>query len=182
LSKASTIPVRQQEAGRGVIDRDADAHRALPGQPGDRHQPAHTLGDLVHASAPGIGPVLAKARDAAVDDARVDLAHRLIIDAEPVLHVGFVVLDDDIGALGKLHKDRVPLLALEVQCHRPFVAMQVLEIGPVTAAAGRIHQLSRRLDLDHLRAPIGKLAHRRRPGAVRGQVNDEEFIEGQWCH
>ena len=69
-----------------------------PGMAGDRHQPAHALRDLVDAGAALIGPVLAKAGDAAIDDARVDLAHRLVIDAEPVLHVGFVVLDDDIGA------------------------------------------------------------------------------------
>src|SRR5258708_7493444 len=98
-----------------------------------------------------IRAVLAKAGNAAVDDARVDLAHRFVIDAEPVLHVGFVVLDDDIGALGELHKDRAALIAFEVQGHCPLVAVQVLEIGTVAAAAGRVDQLAGGLDLDHLR-------------------------------
>ena len=99
-----------------------------------------------------------------------------------MLHVGFVVLDDDIGALGELHKDRVALIAFEVQGHCPLVAVQVLKIGTVTAAAGRVDQLAGGLDLDHLRAPIGELAHRRRPGTMRGQVDDEEVVEGEWAH
>ena len=175
-------PVGQQEAGRGVVDRDADPHRALPGMTGDRHQPAHALGDLVDPGAALVGPVLAKAGDAAIDDARVDLAHRLVIDAEPVLDVGFVILDDDVGALGELHEDRPALLALQVQGHCPLVAVQVLEIGAVAPAAGRVDQLAGGLDLDDLGAPIGELAHRRWPGAMRRQVDDAEVIEGQGGH
>ena len=45
---------RQQVAGGQVVDRDADAHRPLPGHAGDRHQPAHALGDLVDAGPLGI--------------------------------------------------------------------------------------------------------------------------------
>ena len=99
-----------------------------------------------------------------------------------MLHVGFVILDDHIGALGELHKDRVALIAFEVQRNRPLVAMQVLEIGTVAAAAGRVDQLAGGLDLDHLRTPIGELAHRRRPGAMRSQVDDEEVVEGEHGH
>ena len=50
-----------------VGDRDADAHRALARQAGDRHQPAHALRDLVEARPLAIRPVLAEARDAGVD-------------------------------------------------------------------------------------------------------------------
>ena len=147
---------------------------------GDRHQPAHALGDLVDTGPAGIGAVLAEARDAAVDDARVDLSDRLVVDAEPVLDVGAVVLDDNVGALGKLEEDRKPLLALQVQRHRPLVAVQVLEIEAVAPAAGGVDLLTRRLDFDHLGAPIGQLARRRRAGAVRGQVDDAEIIERQF--
>ena len=99
-----------------------------------------------------------------------------------MLHVGFVVLDDDIGTLGEFHEDRVAFLALQVQRHRPLVAVQVLEIGSIAAAAGGVHQLARRLDLDDLRAPIGELAHRRRPGAMSRQVDGAEIVEGEWGH
>ncbi len=70
-----------------------------PGMPGDRHEAAHALGDLVDPGAALIGAVLAEAGDAAVDDARVDLPDRLVIDAEAVLHGGFEILDDDVGLL-----------------------------------------------------------------------------------
>jgi hypothetical protein len=150
---------------------------ALPGKSGDRHEPAHALRDLVDAGPALIRPVLAKAGNAAIDDARIDLAHRVVIDAEPVFHIGFVVLDDDVGTLREFHKDRVTLVALQVQRHRPLVAVQVLEIGPVTPAAGCVDGLTGRFNLDDSCAPIGELAHRRRPGAMRGQVDDEEVIQ-----
>ena len=54
------MPSAQNSPAREVGDRDADAHRPLPGQPGDRHQPAHALRDLVEARPVGIGPVWPK--------------------------------------------------------------------------------------------------------------------------
>ncbi len=60
--------------------------------------------------------------------------------------------------------------------------MQILEIGTVAAAAGGVGVLARRLDLDDVGAPIGELAHRRRPGAVGGQIDYLEAVERQRCH
>ena len=65
---------RREQSGAEIGDRNADAHRALPGQAGDRHQPAHALRDLVEARPVGVGAVLAEAGNAGVDDARIDLA------------------------------------------------------------------------------------------------------------
>ena len=49
--------VGEQQARRGVVDRDADAHRAAAGVAGDRHEPAHALRDLVDARrGPRTGP------------------------------------------------------------------------------------------------------------------------------
>ena len=99
--------LRQQQAGAEIVDRDADPHRPLARQAGDRHQPAHALRDLVDPGPLRIGPGLAEAGDAAIDDARVDLLDRLVIDAEAEFHLGAEILDDDIGLLGQLHKDRL---------------------------------------------------------------------------
>ena len=60
--------------------------------------------------------------------------------------------------------------------------MQVLEIGAVAAAAGGVGLLARLLDLDDVGAPIGKLTHRGRSGAMGGQVEDEKSIERQRGH
>src|SRR5215469_9992725 len=74
--------VSEQQAGRGIVDRNPDPHRALTRQPGDRHQAAHALGDLVDAGSTRVRAILAEAGDATVDDTRIDLADRLVIDAE----------------------------------------------------------------------------------------------------
>ena len=59
---------RREHAGGEIGDRNADAHRPLSRQPGDRHQPAHALRDLVEARPTGIGAVLAEAGNAGIDD------------------------------------------------------------------------------------------------------------------
>jgi hypothetical protein len=48
-SSAIRMPCAQKRPGVEVGDRDADAHRPLARQAGDRHQPAHALRDLVEA-------------------------------------------------------------------------------------------------------------------------------------
>src|SRR5262249_48186051 len=85
------------QAGREVGHRDANAHGAFTGRAGDRHQPAHALRDLIEAGPLVIGAVLAETRNAAIDDARVDLLHAFIVDAELGLYVGAEILDDDVG-------------------------------------------------------------------------------------
>jgi len=65
----------EQVPGSEIVDRHADAHRALPGQAGDRHQPAQALHDLVHPGALAVGAILAKAANTAIDDTGIHLAH-----------------------------------------------------------------------------------------------------------
>jgi len=56
--------------------------------------------------------------------------------------------------------------------------VEVLKIGAVAAAAGGVGVLARSLDLDDVGAPIGELAHRGRAGAMGGQVDDPEAVQG----
>ncbi len=127
-----------EQPGAEIGDRDADAHRPLPGQPGDRHQAAHALRDLVEARPSGIGPVLAEPRNATEDDLRVDLLEVLVVDLEPLLHVGPEILDHDVGLLHHALERGEPLGRLEVQRDGALVAMQVLEVGPLARAARRL--------------------------------------------
>ena len=46
-----------------------------------------------------IGTILAKPRDAAIDDLRVDCLGGFVIDTKPVFYVGPIVLDDDVCCL-----------------------------------------------------------------------------------
>ena len=160
--------MRQEHAGGQVGHGDADAHRALTGQAGDRHQTAEALGDLIVAGAVAIGAALAEAGDAGVDDPRVDRAERLVVDAEAVLHVGPEVLDDHVGAGGELLEDLDAARVLEVERHRPLVAVQVLEVELVA----REVFLLLGLDLDDVGAHLGELADAGGTGSRAGEVDD----------
>ena len=135
---------RAEQAGAEIGDRDAGAHRALPGQAGDRHQPAHALRDLVDARPVAIGAVLAEAGNAGEDDAFVDLAQFVVVDAEPVFHVGAEILHHHIGLRDHAQEGGVPLRRLEVEGHAALVAMQVLEIRSLARPARRLAFLQTR--------------------------------------
>jgi hypothetical protein len=174
----------QEHARRQVGNRDADADRALSRQPGDRHQPAHALGDLVDAGAFRVRTALAEARDAAIDDPRIDLGHRVVVDAEPGLNVGTEVLDDDIDLLGKLEEDRLAFLALEVERKAALVAVQVLVVRPLDLAAHGVAARfrDRPLDLDHVGPPVGKLANGGGAGTMCRQIENLETGKWQLTH
>jgi len=66
-----------------------------------QNSPAHALRDLIHAGPIPVRTALPEARDAAVDQARVDLAQALVVDPELGLDVGAEVLDHDVGLFRK---------------------------------------------------------------------------------
>ncbi len=129
--------------------------------------------DLVEAGPVAIGPVLAEARDAGIDQAPVERPQALIVDAEPELHVGTKILHQHVGRGDEPLQDLDAVLLLEVERHAPLVAVKILEIGEVAPAAELAIALSR-LDLDDLGAPIGKLAHGGRARAHAGEIDDLE--------
>ena len=180
LQQRDEDALRQEDARAEVGDRDAHAHRTLAGQPRDRHQAAHTLGDLIHARPVAIRPALAEAGDAAVDEPRVDRAQLVVVDPEPTLDVGAVVLDDHVGVLRELLEDRHALGLAQVQRDAALVAVQVLEVEPVAIAAHAVAGApAGHLDLDGLGAPVDELAHARRAGARAGEIEDVVAAEGE---
>ena len=180
LQKCGEDAKRAEQPGGEVGDGNADPHRTLAGRAGDRHQPAHALRDLIEARPLVIRPVLAEAGDAAIDDARVDLAQALIVDAELCLDVGTEVLDHDVGLLGEALEHFEALRVLQVERHRPLVAVQILEVRalprPARLLATRI--LQQRVDLDDVGAPVRQLPHAGGPGANAGEIEHGETGEG----
>ena len=173
LEQREQDPEREVEARRQVRHRHAGAHRPLAGQPGDRHEPGQPLRDLIEARALRVRAFLAEARDAAVHDARVLLRDRLVVDAQAVLHVGAEVLDHDVRAAREPHEQLPPARLLQIQREAALVAVQVLEVEAVAVAAQRLLAGRRRaLDLDHVRAPVGELAHGGGSGARTAQIQD----------
>src|SRR5437773_3458659 len=172
LEQRNQDALGQEEPGREIGHRDADPHGALTGQPGDRHEPAHALGDLVVARPLGVRAGLAEAGDRAVDDPRIDLRQRLVVDAEPLLHVRPEVLDDDVGARRQLLDDLDAARMLEVERHRALVPVQVEE---VEAERGRVAlELLARFDLDYVRPSVRELADGGRARAGAREVDDRE--------
>ncbi len=166
--------MRGEQSGAEIGDRNADADRPLPRQAGDRHQPAHALRDLIEARPIGIRPVLAEAGNAGIDDARIDLGERLVVDAEPLLHVGPEILDHDVGLLDHALEGGEAFGRLQIERHAALVAMQVLKVAALARPAHRLFDAGRRLDLDDIGAPVGELAHAGRARAHAGEIEHRE--------
>ena len=166
--------MRREQAGGKVGDRNADPHRPLAGLPGDRHQPAHALRDLIEAGPLGVGSALAETGNAGIDDARVELRERLVVDAQPFLHAGAEILDDDVGLFDHPLEGREAFRRLEIERHAALVAVQVLEIGTFARPPHAFLVARRLLDLDDVGAPIGELA---RAGRARPDAREIEHGE-----
>src|SRR5690606_7829868 len=163
-----------EHPGTEIRYRNSDAHRALAGEAGDRHQAPHSLGDLVEARALLIGAVLAEAGNAAVNDARIDLPQRLVVDLQPVFDVRAIVFHHHVGRFYELVEDLASLVALQVQRDRALVAVQILEIETMARATQSLAASGhgRCLDLDDVRSPVRELAHAGRAGADAGEIEN----------
>ena len=169
----------EEPASGEIDDRDADPDRSLAGKAGDRHEAAHALQDLVDAGAVSIGTCLAEARDAGINDARIDRLQAFVVYAKPMLHPRPHVLDDDVGALHQLFEDREALRRLEIERQRFLVALQIEPVR-AEATAENILVLLRshgRLDTDDLGAPVCEMAAGSRARTGDGEFNHREARE-----
>ena len=167
------------EPARQIRDGYSDPHRPLAGQARDPHQPAHSLRDLIESGTQAVRPVLPEPGDAGVDDPPVHRPARGVVDPEARLHVRTIVLDHDVGALDEAHERRSTGRVLEVQGHRPLVAVEVLEVRSVPCAphpAGLVDGLGG-FDLDDVGTPVRELAHGGRTGAHPCQIEHREARE-----
>ena len=165
---------RGEQAGGQIGNRNADPQRPVTGQAGDRHQAAHALSDLIEARPIRIGPILAEAGNARIDQARIDLAQRFVIDAEALLHGRAEILDQYVRLLDQALEGGEPLRRFQIERHTALVAMQVLKIRSLAWSAHRLIGIGRRLDFDDVGAPIGELARAGRPGPHPRQVEHGE--------
>src|SRR5919197_3374668 len=174
LALARALAVRERRANRDrgvhagddVGDRHAGALRSAArrviGLAGDAHHPTHALDHEVVPRTLAIRARVAKPRDRAVDEPRVELTYLLI--PEPVARevAVLVVLNEDVRTLGELARDGVTLRRRDVERDRLLAAVgggvigRVLRIAvravldPRGAKGARIISASRALDLDHL--------------------------------
>ena len=90
---------RQQHAGAGVAERRAGLERRPVALAGNAHDAAGRLRDHVEGEVVLVGAAGAEALDLRVDDARVDGAHHVVAEPQPLDRAGREILDHDIGAL-----------------------------------------------------------------------------------
>jgi hypothetical protein len=126
---------RAEQARAEIGDRDADPHRALSGQAGDRHQSAHALRDLVEARSVGVRSGLPETGNAGIDQLGIDLAQLRVVDAEPAFHVRAEILHHHVGLLHHALERRQGRGRLEIERHAALVAVQILEVRPFARAA-----------------------------------------------
>lgn len=155
------------------------------GPAGGAHQAAHGLADDVVARALGIGAVVAKAGNRAVDDGGVDFFQIFIAKAQLFHHAGAVVFQHNVRLLHQLAENLFALLAFQVQRHAALVAVQVHEIGAFAVhngeVAARIVAAARQLNFRHLGAHVCQ--HHAAVGARQHARKVQYFYSvQQTCH
>ena len=186
LDQRDQDALSQEDSRAQIGDGNADPHRPLAWNAGDGHQSAHALGDLIDARAIPVGTALAESGNAAVDQARVDLTDRLVVDPQTLLHTRPVVLDDDVRIPRELLEDRHTFGVSEVERHAPLVAVQILEVEAMAIAAHAVAGAAAgHLDLDGLRPQ--STSCRTQVGPARARVRsrtlnrDRGTIGWSWC-
>ena len=162
------------ESRHDVGDRNPDPHRSAPRLARHRHQPAHTLHDLIDAGPVLVWPILTECGNAGEDDARIFRFEGLVVETEPRLHIGTEILDHNVGPADHSIEDRAAFLAAEIERHTTLVAMLVLEIRLMTSC--EILRVPWPFDPHHIGAPVRKLAHADRPGPGMRQIKYHQVL------
>ena len=120
----------------------------------------------------GRRPALAVARDRAVDELRIERAHRFLAEAEPLHHAGPEVLDQHVGLADQAAHQGDRLGPLQVEREAALAGVELAEVGALAVAQRRAlaHVVAfGRLDLQDLGAHVGA-----QPRAVGAGQHDRE--------
>ena len=183
-----------EQVGHGHADLLGAAAGQVVAFTGDAHQAAHALDGVVVAGALPVRAGLAKTRDGAVDQARVDGAQAL--EVQPVAgHVpDLVVLDEDMGVLHQLADEGLALGLGDVAGDGALVAVGAQVVGGFggvgavpppqkrrTPAAGVVATgvavAGRALNLDDVGAEVGQGLCAPGSGEHAGQVEYADTIQ-----
>ncbi|MNN09333.1 hypothetical protein D3C81_1222110 [compost metagenome] len=201
LADAADVAVRQGgehggggvQAGEDIGQRHADFHRAgtdfLIGAPGNAHQAAEALDHEVIARAFGVGAGLAETGDRAVDQLRIDLLQRRIVEAIRLKSADLEVFQHDVGFCRQFADDALAFRLGEVDGDGLLVAVGRKEIGRLAGVApvGVLEERRapvagvvadvRALDLDHFGAEVGEDLPGPGAGEYAGEVEDANVRE-----
>src|SRR6266542_19816 len=172
---------------RHVRDGRAAADAVRAGLAGYADHAALRLEDEVEGGAIPVRPILAEARDRAVDDAAVPLPRLLVAEAEALEGPRAVVLEDDVASLHEAEEQRPAFGKLEIDLDALFVAMQAHEVRCLPAGQWRPPRArdvarSPRLELDHLRAEIGEHGRAERTGQGVAEIEHPDVLQRHSHH
>ena len=97
-----------EEAGQGVAEADARAHRRAIGVAGQVADAAERLRDVGEAGAVAIGAGLPVAGDADEDDARVRRAQHLVAEVPAFQRAGPEILNHHVAAAHEVQREFLP--------------------------------------------------------------------------
>jgi hypothetical protein len=124
---------------------------------------------------------LAEAEGADIDDVRIHLLQRLVIQPEALHRLRPHVVDQRVGRLRQLQERFLAGRALQVQHDAALVAVQVEEqrtgARATAGSDGTQHVAARRLHLDDVGAQVGQHLRGRRPHDDFGDVDDAQAGE-----
>ena len=186
LPRAEAMHQRRADAPEGdpgrrqVRSGAGDPGGRIAGMTGERHEPAHSLGDGVVAGAPGMRAVLAEAGHRHVHDGGIDGADRRVAHPELGRHARQEVLHDHVRPPRELQRDRHALGALEIHGDATLVAVDGAEGGADAVLAPQHAEViahGRPLDLDHVRAEVAQHGGAVRPRDDPRQVEHPDALE-----
>ena len=114
-------PVRRVQTGIQVRHRDANLDRRRSLNSRETHHSTHALRDQIKTRTLRIRSRPTKSRYRAVDDTRIQLTHRVVIQTQSAHHPGPVVLDNHIRIGQHPTHRRNAICVLEVQNHAALV-------------------------------------------------------------
>jgi hypothetical protein len=136
-------------------------------------------GRIGHAAAPG--SALAIAGDRSVDQARVALGQRLVVEPEEAQRAGAEILDDDVGRVAQAQREveRAGLVQVDADVALAGVLLGIVAGHALLRGEGEARDVGRgRLDLDHLGAEVQQGARAQPPGEHAGKIDDAHAA--QW--
>ena len=146
--------------------RDGWRPARRPGETDDARE-AEVVDVVAHPIA--IRPILAVARDRAVDEAGIHLTQPGIVDAEASGGAGPRALEDDVRLASEAGEDLAALGCLQVEGEAPLV--------PPEQRDAHAHRVGRCVDREHIHPEVGQQHRAERPRQLPRQIQHAEARE-----
>ena len=173
-----------KHAGNNVADRSSNTGRFAAFRTSNAHDAAHCLNNDIIGRFVLIRSAMTKARASGINDIRINCLQLVISQTELFHRPWTIIFQNDIRMLDHLFKKINLFLALEIQRHGTFIAVQAHEISTFLAnkrtERPRIVSDFGRLNFHNVSAIIRQHHRTIRSGQHPGQVQHSQSC--QWFH